>query len=367
MWQVAFSSNSVSRKRIPALFTREAPSTSATSPSERAPSSASSCSRTTSAPCDALRSTTRPPSKRSSRSRTRVPWSMNSFVARTVPSARRRSGVVKTSSVGMLGTCGRPNDVSMRAHRPARARQQPELEVGAGPVEADAVEATLGRAPRAPLQLRHVRLPGRDGVGLVQADGLRHCPPQPLDVRLAEDRLRPALGREGNDRPVEQVLHHRLDVCGLQLARNSTRDAALVEVLEEVGRRVAADLDDYTVPLADRLDALDLPRRRPAEPLVGAVLDLRPLHPLVGVVDLHVAGARAVGLRYDEPHELGLRDVGEDEDVLPLAHVRARAHGEARVVGQLALVHGAQPYRDEGIGMRPNRTRAGRSRVHAAD
>jgi hypothetical protein len=59
----------------------------------------------TSSPLDALTSTISPFSNRSSRSRTTVPWSTSGIVDRTVPSARRRSGVVNTSSVGRFGTC----------------------------------------------------------------------------------------------------------------------------------------------------------------------------------------------------------------------------------------------------------------------
>ena len=46
----------------------------------------------------------RPPSKRSSRSWTIVPSSESGLVERTWPSARSRSGVAKTSSVGRFGT-----------------------------------------------------------------------------------------------------------------------------------------------------------------------------------------------------------------------------------------------------------------------
>ena len=91
------------------------PSTSATSPSIAAPSSVRICSRTTSTPQLAFTFTARPPSKRISRSRTTSPRTVNGFVDRTVPSVRRRSGVVNTSSVGTLTTCRRPSTVSSSA------------------------------------------------------------------------------------------------------------------------------------------------------------------------------------------------------------------------------------------------------------
>ena len=46
---------------------------------------------------------TRPSAKRRTRSRTTVPPSASGLVERKTPSVRRKSGVVKTSSVGMLG------------------------------------------------------------------------------------------------------------------------------------------------------------------------------------------------------------------------------------------------------------------------
>ena len=62
-------------------------------------------------------------------------------VERTVPSVRRQSGVVKTSSVGMFGTCWRPHAVVDRPERPAGARQEPDREIGSGAAEAERVEA----------------------------------------------------------------------------------------------------------------------------------------------------------------------------------------------------------------------------------
>ena len=69
----------------------------------------------TSSPLEAFTSIARPPSKRTSSSRTMFPWICNGSVDRTVPSVRRQSGVVKTSSVGMFATCLIPIDSSSAA------------------------------------------------------------------------------------------------------------------------------------------------------------------------------------------------------------------------------------------------------------
>ena len=81
------------------------PSTRDTSPRLRAPSSLSSSARTASMPVDAVASTIRPPSNATTRSSTSTPAPgiTSGRVMRMTPSARCRSGLVKTSSVGRLG------------------------------------------------------------------------------------------------------------------------------------------------------------------------------------------------------------------------------------------------------------------------
>ena len=92
MCEVAFSSKSVLRNVSPVRPTRESPSTSASSPSRREPSSVSTCWRTTSSPLDALTSTISPPANRSSRSRTIVP--------REHERHRRADGALGATAVG---------------------------------------------------------------------------------------------------------------------------------------------------------------------------------------------------------------------------------------------------------------------------
>jgi hypothetical protein len=67
-------------------------------------------------PADAFTSTIPPPSNRTSRSETRAPAAISGAVDRTWPSVRRQSGVVKISSVGMLGMCSIPAAVVKVAH-----------------------------------------------------------------------------------------------------------------------------------------------------------------------------------------------------------------------------------------------------------
>ena len=68
---------------------------------------------------------------------------------RTVPSARSRWGVVKTSSVGRFGTCCLAALGALARRDPAPALDQADLEVGPRPAVAQGREAALGelRAP----------------------------------------------------------------------------------------------------------------------------------------------------------------------------------------------------------------------------
>ena len=144
-------------------------------------------------PTLAFTSTARPPSKRSSRSRTTLPASASGFVERTTPSVRRRSGLVKTSSVGMFDHVAAAVDRLLERRAPGGAGDQADGEVGARAAEAEAVEARArsGASARS-TELVDVRAPGLDRVGLVQPGRRRDRVPEPLDVGLAEDRSSPS-------------------------------------------------------------------------------------------------------------------------------------------------------------------------------
>ena len=124
----------------PVRPTRESPSTSATSPSNAAPSSVRICSRIDLDARARVTSTARPPSKRISRSRTTLPGERQRL--------RRAHRSLGAAPVGSREDLLRRHvdDVPAAVHcllersAPVRARRQPDGEVGAGPAEADAVE-----------------------------------------------------------------------------------------------------------------------------------------------------------------------------------------------------------------------------------
>ena len=155
-------------------------------------------------PAVASTSTIFPFSKRSSRPSTRVPAAISGAVERTVPSVRRQSGLVNTSSVGRFGRCSTPSAVWFVAHFQSAARDEADREIGTGAAEAERVERALVHLHRARLELRRVLAPRGDEVRLVEPGTGRDGVPQPVHVGLAEHLRRPALVRRGDDGPVHR-------------------------------------------------------------------------------------------------------------------------------------------------------------------
>ena len=138
--------------------------------------------------------------------------------------------------------------------------------------------------------------PGGDRVRLVETDRPADGLPKPLDIGLAEHGLGPALVRIGDDRPVAEAVGQLQRRLG-DLAHPRLADALAVEIGEELGLRVAGDRDQRAAGLAELAQALDEPRRREAELVVGRVRDVRAPHVLIGVEHVDITRARLVGLR----------------------------------------------------------------------
>ena len=113
---------------------------------------------------------------------------------------------------------------------------------------------------RALLQARDVVAPRGDGIGLVEAHRLADRVPEALDVRLPEDRLRPALVRVGDDRPVAEAVGQRERRLG-DLAHACLADALAVEVGVELRLRVAGDRTQRASGLAEVAQPLHEPGR----------------------------------------------------------------------------------------------------------
>ena len=180
-----------------------------------------------------------------------------------------------------------------------------------------------------------------DRIGLVEPDGSADRSPQPLDVGLAEDRLRPALVREGDDRPVAQAVGQP-QRCLCDLAHARLADALAVEVGEELGLGVAADRAEGAAHGAELVEALDEPGRRIAEAVRVGALDVGAPDVLVGVEDVDVAGAGGIRLARDRAHERRVLDQGVDPERLTRLEVEPDLDGEPRIVlkSLVGLGHG---------------------------
>ncbi len=210
------------------------------------------------------------------------------------------------------------------------AESRPTVRSVPGPREAHAVEVERVELAAPALQPLDVPPPGGDRVVLVEADGLGDRLPEPLDVRLAEHLLRPALVRERGDRPAERA-------CGLCLVqrvehrlRPGAPDALLVEVGEELRVGVPRDHHERSA-VARRRCQLDDPRGRVGQHLVCGMLDHRPPHVLVGVAHVDVTGACAVPGPGQRAHELDVLDLRVDEERLPRLEVDADANDQLGV------------------------------------
>ncbi len=182
--------------------------------------------------------------------------------------------------------------------------------------------------------------PRGDGIGLVEADGERDRLPEPLDVGLAEDPLGPALVREGDRCPVDQLLVEDDPAAQLlEFLRNGAPDALAVHAREQVGLGVARDRDVRRLRVAERLHPRQPPGRAPVEHVVGRALDERLPHVRVAVVDVHVARAGGVRGPRERPNERRVREQPADGDDLTGRDVGADPHGELGIPIE-PLVHG---------------------------
>jgi len=201
------------------------------------------------------------------------------------------------------------------------------------------VEAALRHRFRARAQAADMLLPGGDRVALVEPHRVGDVLEQALDVRASVDPLGPAVRRIRRDRPVDALLlEDDLERAFAVLLRPGPAHAGAVEVGEQIGIRVARDRDHRAAHARKMVQALQLPRRRPLERLVGAVRDQLPPHVLVAVGDGGVAGARLVRRADDRTRELRVLHEGEHDDVLALLDVGADPDDEVGVLLQKRLV-----------------------------
>ena len=177
--------------------------------------------------------------------------------------------------------------------------------------------------------------PRGDGIRLVEANCPRHEVPEALHVGLAEDPRRPALVRERDRAPVDRpAREHRVDVALVRLLRASEPESFTVDVVEEIGMRIAGDPDLRRVEVLHRLDPGEQPRRRVLEHRLRRVTQERATDELVAVGDRDELGTGFVGDVRDRAGERRMLDEAGDEELLATADIRSHVDGELRVASE---------------------------------
>ncbi len=241
---------------------------------------------------------------------------------------------------------------------PTRLREQPDGQVRAGPAKANGIEPSLVQETGAPLKGLDVRAPGGDRIGLIEPyrrpDGL----PEPGEVRLAEDLLRPSGSRKGDDRPRHRTLVELIPIRSAKLGHYRLRDAARVEAGEEVRIGLAHDADERRSPLRLLGHALHCPGGSPADRLLRGELDLCTAQVDIAVAGIDPPGALRVGGTRERADERRVLEVGKDGQILPVLDVHADTQRKPGVLLELA-----GPLRPEAVHVHLGRDAIGRSRL----
>ena len=118
--------------------------------------------------------------------------------------------------------------------------------------------------------------------------------PERVHVGLAEQLRRPALVGHSCDDPVVEAFVRLARQLLADLLHPCLADKLARQVGEEFRLGIARQGDDRSVHVAEVLDPLEQPRRRPREQVLGDVLDHRAPHMLIRVADIDVRRAGAV-------------------------------------------------------------------------
>ena len=274
MWQVAFSSNSVSKNVMPVCPTRDSPSTSATSPSRFAEL------------VDAhLRAHSVGAGRRADLDGVAA-LEAHLEIAHDRPAERQRprraDGALRAPPIGavedLFGRQVRHMSMPPRGRDRRRlssaSRQEADRQVGARAAEANRVECLLVELRAARAEACGVLAPRGDRIVLVSrtacatASHSRSTSGSPKTCIAC-----PSVGYAA----IVQLT--AFSFCAfswrfMRVDRTRLADAFLVEVGEELGLRVAGDHDDRPA-VRERLGARQLPRRRRGQILVGGMLDER--------------------------------------------------------------------------------------------
>ena len=283
-------------------------------------------------------STARPAENRSrSPSPRPPPSSCTGRVARTVPSVRRASGVVKTSSVGMFATVARPQLVVMPPDIQRAREVRPTVRSVSGPEKCSASNPRSASC-RTQRELSQVIAPGLDGVVMVEPDDGGDQAPELIEIGRAQQALGDPLTRPGHERPVHLAAAHRAKQRRRQRHVVCSRPGR-VDVREQRRIGVAPDHDHGAAPLHAVGDQPLVPVGDELERVGGRVSQPCPFCVLIPVQHGHVAGSRLVGGFRDGARDRRLLHIHrQHEHVLAGGDVRANLHGQRAQPSRVAVV-----------------------------
>ncbi len=337
MWQVAFSSNSVSQKTRPVSLTGEDPSTRATSPriaglvvgSELLADDVRSARGVHLDDAPGLE----------------PHLELGDGRARGDERLRRANAPLRAAPVrareDLFGRDVRdvldPGGCLERAESQRAPGMRPIVSSVPGTAEPNRVEAVGVQAVRPSLQSRRMCTPRADEVRLVQPSRTRDCLPERFDIRLPEHLSRPARIGRGQNRPVHGPSRDALEHGRAKLFRLGSADERRVEVAQEAGIGIPGQGDERGLLVVPTPHPVEHVRRRPAELLLRPQLDRRAALVQIRVEDDDVSRACAIGLAHDLTPDLGVLDQAPNDDVLARLHVRPYANRELRVPPEALL------------------------------
>ena len=225
------------------------------------------------------------------------------------------------------------------------ALAQSDEEICAWACEANRVELSFVELRGARAKPFEVLPPRGDGIGLVEAGRRHHRLPEALDIGLAEDRGRPALVREPDDRPLDQPAVLRVqEFLGRELCARPL-GTSLVGVRQELGLRFTGDGDRRAVRVDQVVDERERPGRAPVERVLGCVLDARAADVHVAELGLDIACAALVGELADRANEGQVLRLGVDAQELAGLKIDSHLHRQSRVPFEpLVRSHALEPY-----------------------
>ena len=237
-----------------------------------------------------------------------------------------------------------------RLRREARGGQQADRQVGAGPFEAQRVEAIrvdpLARPRGAARAGPATPPPGRARPGAARRSAAPRACASAVSSSTPGWTSRAHSG-DGHGTTVQFVVLALITSKFSASAGSASRPARRrVDAGEQPGRHLRGDRDANAVAVAEIEEPPAVPRRHEVERVLGGPLEPDPLHVRVEVPRVDEARAALVGRGGDQPRERRRARLGDDPDGLAGLHVGPDLDDQVGVAAEERVVHGcAEPIR----------------------